>query len=355
MISTTVAETRTSQSKLKYIDILRGLVAFAVILSHSAAWVHSSIENIHSTNWVIAVFIQSLVASSPPIFVMISGALFLDPERTDSPLRFFRKRANRILIPLVFWSIIYFTLEAVTNGLTREEFINGILYGHPEEHLWYLYMLPGLYLFTPTLRTFVHLASPQDIRYLTISIFVVSGLYSLLEFWIPYQEPFIVIFIRYLGYYLCGYYLVRQNVSQFITFRSLLMLFVLARLTLFVGDIVLCYTYGRERGLLLHDNFSIPVIISSLVVFLAASKAEPFIDTERTRGIYRIFKRISPTTLGIYVIHPFIISVLNYTIGFSPISDYPYLNIPAHAIVVFMFSYAIVACMLKIPFLKRTV
>ena len=58
-----------------YFDILRIVACFAVIIIHVCSWYLYS--DINSPNWQVFNFYNSIVKWSVPIFVMISGALFL--------------------------------------------------------------------------------------------------------------------------------------------------------------------------------------------------------------------------------------------------------------------------------------
>ncbi|NJP07286.1 MAG: acyltransferase family protein [Chloroflexaceae bacterium] len=205
--------------KIRYIDILRVMVAFAVVCSHATASALSEIDDINSFNWWIVIFIKAFVCCTPPIFVMISGSLFLEPAKDVSPTQFFRKRARRLLIPIIFWSVVFFVARASRDELTLQQILSDIFYGRPYDHLWYLYMLPGLYLFTPSLRTFLKSASRDDMRYLIVAIFSLDVLVWISGFFVPFQENIFTMFLRYLGYYVCGYYLVASIPRRFASVR----------------------------------------------------------------------------------------------------------------------------------------
>ena len=76
---------------------------------------------------------------------MISGTLLIDPNKQDSLKAFFTKRMPRIIIPTLFWSFFYLAYTYRTRGLTASSAIDLIAQGTPYYHLWYLYMVIGLY------------------------------------------------------------------------------------------------------------------------------------------------------------------------------------------------------------------
>ncbi len=101
---------------------------------------------------------------------MASGALLLDSSKADDPVKvFFRKRAARLLLPFIFWAIIYIIYRVYVNQeiipLNFNSVQNNLVNGFPAYHFWFLYLLVGLYLLTPLLRVFIAHASRNVIKY----------------------------------------------------------------------------------------------------------------------------------------------------------------------------------------------
>ena len=67
---------KTDKKRLIHYDLLRIFAAFSVVMLHSAAQFWYSLD-IYSTEWLIANSYDALFRFGVPIFVMISGALFL--------------------------------------------------------------------------------------------------------------------------------------------------------------------------------------------------------------------------------------------------------------------------------------
>ena len=86
---------------------------------------------------------------------MISGALLLDPERPQDARH--SRRVARICAPLLFWTLFYLlwrtALDWIDDGrLDLSFWPRKLAHGEPYYHLWYLYMIVGLYLFAPLVR-----------------------------------------------------------------------------------------------------------------------------------------------------------------------------------------------------------
>ena len=94
-----------SETRLLHFDILRIIAAFSVVMLHSAAqfWYDLPVSD---TNWIITNSYNALFRFGVPIFVMISGALFLNPEKETNIRKLFTHNIARILILFIFWSCI---------------------------------------------------------------------------------------------------------------------------------------------------------------------------------------------------------------------------------------------------------
>ena len=130
-------------------DFLRILCAFAVIVLHVSAITWSE-GNVNTSDWILSNAFDSIVRFCVPVFVMISGALFLG--RNIAVKDIFKKYIYRLVIAYIIWSFVY-ALGLFVSGYGLERSVQRFLVG--ESHLWYIYMICGLYLITPFLRIIV--------------------------------------------------------------------------------------------------------------------------------------------------------------------------------------------------------
>lgn len=104
-------------------------------------------------NLLSGVFFNSLSRIGVPLFVMISGALFLDERKNVTLKSIFSKNIKSLAIITVIWSSFYSTIYQILLPLLGNEavnvkaFLSAIVFGH--RHMWYLYMIIGLYAITP--------------------------------------------------------------------------------------------------------------------------------------------------------------------------------------------------------------
>ena len=138
--------------RLAWADLLRVLTTFAVVLLHtSTTWLALAEEG--SAEWTALMAWDGLTRWCVPVFVLLSGAFLLDPNKPLTVRFLLRGRLPRILAALLAWgffyNLIYFRNAGVA-GVRNALLLT--LRGQTEYHLWYLYMLLGLYLLTPVLR-----------------------------------------------------------------------------------------------------------------------------------------------------------------------------------------------------------
>jgi surface polysaccharide O-acyltransferase-like enzyme len=339
---------------LFWINALRVLSTFAVVVLHVSADVVLGVRDTTSLHWWIGNFSDSSVRWCVPIFVMVSGSLLLDPSKNESISVFFKKRAARILLPLVFWTLVYTLYLTKTAEFNLRITLLRILMGYPYPHLWYLYMLLGLYVVTPFLRTYVRSSSIRERYQLIFLIFSFASITAMIGFYTFKMTPTVfTLFIPYTGYYICGYQLRSVDKSR-ISVRLLCLVMSGCVLLTALGTGFTTNIYGLGKGLFFYEYFAPPVIVMSICLYLFLYKA---FSGEKRMGnsIQILFDKIAPTTFGIYLIHLLLLGEAKAILGVSPTSFSPLLSIPLFSCGIFLFCYLIILAMIKIPYVRRVI
>src|SRR5947209_7774316 len=89
---------------LIYLDVLRAFAIVLVVLLHAAHPVTHD-ATVGSSRWWAANLYEGGGRCCVPLFIMISGALLLDPGKRENLSAFFRKRVTRVIIPFLAWSL----------------------------------------------------------------------------------------------------------------------------------------------------------------------------------------------------------------------------------------------------------
>lgn len=154
-----------------YFDYLRIFAAFMVVILHVSAQNFGT--DVNGFAWQTFNFFDSIARWSVPVFVMISGALFLEKE---IPIRkLYLKYIFKLAVSFIVWSVVYvlFFYE-YTNGLNL---VKALISGH--FHMWFILMLIGLYICVPIIKM---LADNEKImKYYMLLAFVFA-------FFIPWVE-----------------------------------------------------------------------------------------------------------------------------------------------------------------------
>lgn len=325
---------------------------FAVVVLHVAAGVVRG-NVIGSEYWWIGNVYESMVRWCVPVFVAISGVLLLDPSKKDDLFTFYRKRCSRILPPVLFWSAFYllgsFCMGTIKGSPpTAMELVYGALSGRPFYHMWFLYMILVLYLFTPFFRKVTMNSTIHELTFLVIVLFVFAAINSAHERFVSSpSDLFLNWFLSYTPYFFLGHLVGKINCKE-----SRISLFVLAFTTCciltFMGYFLLGNISGLAKGTYFYDYLGITVIPMSIsVVYLLSRWTSPIVNE-------RITRRISGLTLGVYLIHPIVLAFIYYT-KLGPNSCNPLISVPATATVVFATSLAGTWLIQRIPCLDRTV
>ena len=129
--------------------------------------------------------INTLVRASVALFVVASSYLLLPLHYSSG--EFVRKRAVRVLIPFLFWTVVYALVWGEPIRDLRDLLLN---FNYAAGHLWFVYMLIGLYALMPLLSPWAEKVQKTELRiYLAIWLFTTT--IPLLRNWLGGMPPFI--------------------------------------------------------------------------------------------------------------------------------------------------------------------
>jgi surface polysaccharide O-acyltransferase-like enzyme len=340
--------------KAIWIDDVKLMATLGVIVLHVASpAVFTEFNSFGgNNNWWVANFYDSFCRFCVPLFIMVTGALLL-PQQIGLKL-FLQKRLKRILLPFIFWTGVYlvfnlglkirdFGIGAIDNLWTW--FYVQLIQG-PSVHLWYVYMIIGLYLFIPIIKPWVQQASNQAILYF-LGIWLVIILVNQIQI-IRIYSPFdIRYFSSYLGYLVLGYYLAeRIVVTKNLKILSII-IFILGFLVTLIGTFL-----DSQQKNIFSDNFyqylTLNVVFASIGMFVFIKSWKP----NKTLTNYATFRNfINKYGFGIYLGHVLIINILSF-LGIDYCLTTPWLSIPLVAIICLIITCLMIYILDKLPFGK---
>lgn len=328
------------------VDALRVAACFLVVLLHVSS--ESFVK--YSAAWSASNWYESLSRACVPIFFMISGANLL---RKSEPLgMFLSKRVLRVIPPLVFWSTFYLWWLSFNNVHTGN-WIRAIVAGPTMFHLWFFYVIFGIYLVVPAMRRFYQNASPSERLWLLAVWFLTASLYPTLHALFAGREDDLIAkwgtgsvydasyYGMYAGFLVLGAYLadLKGNVA--------------AGLSVFAASVVATVFAtiweSRVHGI---PNPFFQLYLSPLVIAAACGLFHAFMGMTAGQSS-PLLNTVSGCTLGIYGLHPFLIDPFAKRFGLLQLTGWPLIDPVLATLLIFGTALAIIAFLRWIPPLRR--
>lgn len=302
--------------RIAFLDYMRVIACFMVIMVHSCEFYfidgsEIGIRSLSDGFWVSV--IDSALRCSVPLFVMISAWLLVPVRGTVKD--FFRKRFVRVLVPFVVWSVLYAVLPILWGGMDKSDLLSSLAhlaynFNDASGHMWYIYMLIGLYLFMPVISPWLESAGKKAEQIFLILWFVssffpyirsVAGYIYGECYWNEYN--LLWYFSGFLGYVVLAHYI--KNYMAW-SVKARILSGAILYLAGYVVTAVIWYnrisTAMTLQELELSWRFCTPnVIFESLGAFLIIQSI--FEKSKETA----VVGEISRLSYGIYLMHIFIL------------------------------------------------
>lgn len=336
-------------SDTMYLDVARVISCFAVVMIHVLC---TPIVFCQNDYLAVELFFVKLLRNSltwcVPIFVMISGILFLNPEREIPIRKLFGKYIKRLFIIIITFGNLYALMEIIFNERKFEplqilEALRNALLGKSWDHMWYVYMAIGLYMISPALKIFVSNAEDKIIFYTLIIIFVFSSILPFASIFLDFENHFPQISI-YIFYMIFGYAIHYRKLEL----KTSYSLFIIAGFFIYI---LLLQTNDffciENNAALIGTDYSSPfTLITAWAVFSLCKKA---------KAQSKCIQFLSPLTFGIYVLHPIPINFC-YKVMHLTVEKYALLpSLLAVTIITLLFSILGTFFLRCIPFVRKNV
>ena len=354
-----------------WLDVVRFIAMFTVVCCHCTDpfnFYPGTAPNIGEIKLWGAIY-GSVLRPCVPLFVMITGALLL-PVRGDTST-FYKKRIPRVFYPFLIWSVLYNLFPWITGllGLNPQIILDFFPYAGEEVmqqsfsvslkyilmipfnfsilavHMWYIYLLIGLYLYLPVFSAWVEKASERA----KLMFLLAWGVTLLLPYYYQFVSNYLwgtcswnsfgmlFAFAGFNGYLLLGHYLKNLEWSLKKTLAIGIPMFAVGYAVTFLGfrHITALPEYTDEMLELFFTYCSLNVVMMTIPVFMLAKKVK--VNSERMK---KALANLTVCGFGIYMIHYFftgpsvvLMRAINMPIG---------LQIPVAAILAFAVSWGLV-------------
>lgn len=334
-------------NRILYINNLRVLATFILITVHTSSMFVSSQSHTPADSQILAYEWTHYAASAVNIFLMISGILLLNPHKSLDYDRIVRHYIPRVLLALLFFGLPMCLIEQYMispySGLggvlliVTQAVIN-LITGNCWTHMWYMYMLIGLYLLTPLYRCFIAHTTQREqvVLILTLVMFglvlpSLSGFFS-----IPFASYIQINPI--LAVYPLGYYLHNYTKSNRWT---------VSMAVLYVGFYFgLCY-YKVTTGCMIFGSQCLSTVLFACSLLFIVRRFPIF------KGLCDM---LSKHCFCIYLIHAFYLNILFKVLHIEHILHlHPVGNMLIVVVMVFAFSLLTAYVLRLVPFLRDRV
>lgn len=284
-------------------DVLRVFSMLCVIYLHVASKALRMLEN--RPLWHFSNLIVAAATSAVPLFLMMSGSLLLEEEKTADLRRLFTRRIPRVLVPLLVWSglvIAYSALKGDTAGALAS--LRSIFSTPVVTPYWFIYAIVPIYLLSPLLKRMCDGLSGTHWRYMMALWLVCSVGLSTLRSFAPaewagiFQENWVLnlnLVGGYLGYFLLGAFLERQE--RIPSRKVLAAVAMAAAVVIALGTWWDTYSQGAysER---FTSYLGFPNVILSSAIFLLAKRC---LRGRQGRG--KVLPLLAGCSFGVYLAH----------------------------------------------------
>lgn len=339
-------------NRVIYVDYLKVFASFAVVVLHVSSQNWYSCD-VNTFEWQIFNIFDGLVRWSVPVFVMMSGALFLG--RKCEIRKIYTKNILRLITAFIVWSVIY----TVVVGGDSESFMTNVFTGH--YHMWFIPMMIGLYVCIPILCKIVE--SEKITKYFLVLAFLITFLlpqimnlvnhfctsqivYAVNSLNSGIQKMDINIVLGYAAYFIGGYYINKIDLTK----RTRLVIYLLGvfgGLSTIGFEAFLAYKTHAAVGTY-YGYFSVNVLFESLAIYVWFKY-----NANKVTKFSHAIRRMSECSFGVYLVHVLILELLELKLGLNTLSFNAILSVPAISLFVFLISLVISVIIAKIPFLNK--
>ncbi len=329
---------------LRYADFLRSISILFVVIIHNF---HFTSYNMLDSFFNVLIF--SILKTSVPIFIMLSGALLL--QKNESWCTFYNKRIKKVFLPWIIWTSIFVVINKLLNIRdfhSISEFKN-VVFSTLFTELWFIPMIIGIYLITPLWKTIAKKKNKTLIQYILLLWFIFCSFIPFIHESSTFPlspQGFFINTLYYSFYYILGY-----------AITSHILLFKNIKVYTLIGSICIIANYfdytTYKNAEHTFSYFSPTIVILSYIIFcLFFTINNNKYKLTKTSGI---MSAISKASFSIYIIHHLLMIFLHPILGqYSLIINEINGGISGILIgcIYFILSFIIVFLMQKIPKLK---
>ena len=334
---------------------MRIIACFAIIILHElfASTTPNYFGKVMSeSDWLFEFIAEHMLMWAVPVFLMVTGALQLDPGRELTLRKIFSKYIKRVALTLVVFTLIFSILDWAFDSTYDQsvsfiiDWLKDLLLGHSWAHMWYIYLLIGIYLLLPFFKAGWNNLDEAGKKYLLIVLLLFNACVAMVNDvmgvvggeYLEGVKLTLLLTTIYPAYLFLGDWLMRHRMK----------LGTAIALTAVCSAVIIIFAVVQrnvdETTMKMLDCFH--WYSSIFVVGQAAGAFSMMMYIKAPAG--KFIRTLDDCTFGIYVIHMIGIHLIMKWLGWNPYMYGPFAFLMM-AIVLFAASFPLVWLIRKIP------
>lgn len=347
---------------LAWVSWLRVVAILGVVMIHTAGATAAGPGSTTTVDGWVARALDLPFLWAVPVFVMLSGALSLDPTRYRGSAPYLRRRVWRLVPAVVVWHVVYVAYLSLTRpGWWQgpSEALARVVQGQVAPHLYFFWIVLGLSVLTPLLVPWVSRTSRREWIIAGVAATAVPVLstwplgsdgarvglsHAAWTWWLPYLGAYL------LGWALRGIVLPRWCVGPGVLAAASLMA-------------LLTWQWRNpaapgwlEQWLGAHYYSPSVAALAVLVLLLAQTLLRPggLLERLTAPAVMRLVDAVAGATLGIFALH-YLVLLVGIDTGWlgEPVTTWPVLL--GRFLVVATVTTALVLALRRVPGARRLV
>ena len=322
------------------LDLIKVLACIGVVLLHT-----TMVGFKETGSWDLLAYLYYLGTYSIPLFFMVNGYLLLGKKEITYP--YVLQKVKWILTIVSLWTIIVWLFKRDFTVNPIKKIIGSLLQKGYFSQFWFFGALILIYLCLPILRKFLN--SKRSYLYILSSLVTIGLVFELanMVFQMPLQSYVIQTFRlwTWFFYYILGG-LIAQFDKEFIKNGFKRWMKIVAVLLLLITPVILFFLAKTIYHNLFAEYFYdiLFVKIVSLGVFLT------ILTLSLKESKYKWIVSLSNQTMGVFIVHTYVMKVLEKLLGFSYTGAY--LLFPIFTLCI---SFIVISLLMKVPYFNRIV
>lgn len=361
-------QAKAYKDKYIYIEIMRILAVFFVIFNHTGSdgfflFAHRQVNSIPFWLYMVPSIFCRL---SVPLFLIISGALFLEREN-ETLKELWGKRILKMAGILLAWSFVYYIYDTIhmSGKIDILTALKQIYTDHAKFHLWYLYIYIAFLVSLPFLRAMVQKLETKYFYYMIGLAVFLNGILPVAEYLMGQGSMVLnsdlkiswllmdIVLYPSLGYFL------QTRVDYSRMNRKLALIWIGAAAGMILCCYMTCYradvinSLAEGESQVFHQSF---VIVNCIAVFCTVRVV---CEKRNISGrLKTVIMSLGKAAFGIYLMHILVMESgwmdrVLHMLWATGLNDM--ICVLIYCLFVMAVCYGITLVMSKIPVLKKTV